>query len=83
MSFKYKNRFHLLQHKVQKCELYYKQITIINYDSSIINKFAASLTDDARVVIDDHYMFIEQATGSHWYNLVFPLVVKGLLLNGK
>ncbi len=35
---------------------------IINYDSSIINKLGASLTDDARVVIYDCHMFIVQAT---------------------
>jgi hypothetical protein len=42
--------------------LYYKHITIVNYNSSIINKFAASLTDDPRVVIYDRHMFIVQAT---------------------
>jgi hypothetical protein len=36
---------------------------IVNDDSSIINKFEASLTDDARVVIYDCQMFIVQATG--------------------
>jgi hypothetical protein len=35
---------------------------IINDDSSVINKLGASLTDDARVVIYDHHMFIVQAT---------------------
>ena len=39
-------------------------MTIINYDSSIVNKFAASLTDGARVVIYDHLVFIVQATGA-------------------
>jgi hypothetical protein len=43
--------------------LYYKHITIVNYDSSIVNKFGASLTDDARVIIYDRHMFIVQATG--------------------
>ena len=42
--------------------LYYKHIMIINNDSSIINKFEASLTDDARVVIYDRHVFIVQAT---------------------
>jgi hypothetical protein len=37
---------------------------IINDDSSIVNKLGASLTDDARVVIYDHHMFIGQATSS-------------------
>ncbi len=38
-------------------------MTIVNDDSSIINKLGASLTDDARVVIYDGDMFIVQATG--------------------
>ncbi len=42
--------------------LYYKHIRILNYDSSMVNKFGASLTDDARVVIYDRHMFIVQAT---------------------
>ncbi len=32
---------------------------IVNDDSSIVNKFGASLTDDARVVIYDRHMFIQ------------------------
>jgi hypothetical protein len=40
----------------------YKHITFVNYDSSIVNKLAASLTDDARVIIYDCHMFIAQAT---------------------
>jgi hypothetical protein len=35
---------------------------IVNDDSSIINKLETSLTDDARVVIYNHHMFIVQAT---------------------
>jgi len=38
-------------------------MTIVNDDSRVINKLEASLTDDARVVIYDHHMFIVQATG--------------------
>jgi hypothetical protein len=38
------------------------QIMIANYDSSIINKFKASLTDDARVVIYQRHIFIVQAS---------------------
>ena len=34
----------------------------INDDSSIVNMFETSLTDDARVIIYDHHMFIVQAT---------------------
>ncbi len=30
--------------------------------TGIISKFEASLTDDTRIVIYDHHMFIEQAT---------------------
>jgi hypothetical protein len=40
--------------------LYYKHITIVNYDS-IVDKLGASLTHDARVIIYDHHMFIVQA----------------------
>jgi hypothetical protein len=36
---------------------------IVNYNSSVVNKFGASFTDDARVVIYDHHMFIVQDTG--------------------
>ncbi len=36
---------------------------IINDDFSIVNKFGASVTDDARVIIYDCQMFIVQATG--------------------
>ncbi len=43
--------------------LYYKHIMIINNDSHIINKFEASLTDNARVVIYDRHVFIVQVTG--------------------
>jgi hypothetical protein len=45
--------------------LYYKHITIVNDDTCVINKFEASLTDDTRVVIYDHRMFIVQVTGVH------------------
>ncbi len=46
------------------CGLYYKQIMIVNSDSSIVNKFGAPLTDDARVVIYDCHMIIVQSTVS-------------------
>jgi hypothetical protein len=42
--------------------LYYEPMTSINDDSRVINKLETSLTDDARVVICDHHMFIVQAT---------------------
>ncbi len=38
-------------------------MTIVNDNSRVINKLEASLTDDARVVIYDRHMFMEQATG--------------------
>ena len=38
--------------------LHYKPMMIINDDSRVVNKFEASLTDNARVVDYDHYMFI-------------------------
>ncbi len=38
--------------------LYYKPITIINDDSSVVNTLETSVTDDARVVIYDCHMFI-------------------------
>jgi len=38
-------------------------MTIVNDDSRVITKLETSLTDDARVVIHDHHMFIVHATG--------------------
>ncbi len=35
---------------------------IVNEDSRVITKLETSLTDDARVIIYDRYMFIVQAT---------------------
>jgi hypothetical protein len=45
--------------------LYYKPVMIVNDDSRVINKLEVSLTDDARVIIYDHRMFIVQATESY------------------
>jgi hypothetical protein len=42
--------------------MYYKHITIVNDDSSIVDKFEASLADDTGVIIYDRHMFIVQAT---------------------
>ncbi len=44
------------------CDLYYKPMTIINDDSRVINKLEASLSNNARVIIYDCYMFMVQAT---------------------
>ncbi len=43
-------------------------MTIVNDDFWVINKLEASLTDDARVVIYDHLMFIVQATRANVKN---------------
>ncbi len=40
---------------------------IVNDDSSIVNKLGASLTDDTKVVIYNHHMFIVQATDGSTY----------------
>jgi hypothetical protein len=45
------------------CGVYYKPMTIVYDDSRVVNKLEASLTDNARVVIYNHQMFIVQATG--------------------
>jgi hypothetical protein len=42
---------------------------IVNYDSRVVSKLEASLTDDARVVIYYCHMFIVQATGVNVINL--------------
>ncbi len=36
---------------------------VVNDNSRVITKLETSLTDEARVVIYDHHMFIVQATG--------------------
>jgi hypothetical protein len=49
-----------------------------NDDSRVVNKLEASLTDDTRVVIYDHHMFIVQATGMRktlsWVESVFSMI---------
>jgi hypothetical protein len=56
------------------CGLYYKLITIVNDDSSVVSKWmlqtVASLIDDARVVIYDRNMFIIDATGGKNQQLI-------------
>jgi hypothetical protein len=42
-------------------DLYYKPITIINDDSSVLNKLETSLIGNARVIFDNRHMFIIQA----------------------
>ncbi len=43
--------------------LYYKPMTSINEDSRVVTKLETSLTDDARVIIYNHHMYIVKATG--------------------
>ncbi len=43
--------------------LYYKLITIVNDDSSVVNKWRVSCSDNIRVIIYDYNMFKIQATG--------------------
>jgi hypothetical protein len=45
------------------CGLCYKPMTIVNYDSRVVNKFEASLTAGARVVIYNCHMFKVLVTG--------------------
>ena len=47
----------------ETCGLYYKHLTIVIDDSSIIIKWSFKLTDATRGVIYDCYMFMVQATG--------------------
>ncbi len=55
-------------------------MTIVNYISSIVKKLKALLTDDARVVIYDHHVFIVQATGQ----IIFPTdFASQRVLNGR
>jgi hypothetical protein len=42
--------------------LYYKHMMIVNDASSVVNKIEALLTDNARVIIYDHHVFIAHST---------------------
>jgi hypothetical protein len=48
------------QHKL--CGLYYKHVTIVNDDSSIVSKWSIKLIDDPSVIIYDRHRFLIQAT---------------------
>jgi hypothetical protein len=54
-------------------------MTIVNDDSRVINEVEASLTDDARVIIYDHHMFIVQATAVACKLMLGALVISPLL----
>jgi hypothetical protein len=47
---------------------------IVNDNSRVFNKLEASLTDNARVIIYDHHMFIVQATGIQKTDLSIALI---------
>ncbi len=51
--------FHSLWQTFPACGLYYKHVMIANDDSSIVNKFGASLTDDAKVIIYNHCVYVK------------------------
>jgi hypothetical protein len=51
--------------------LYYKHMTIVNDDSSIISEQSFQLIDDPRGIIYDCHMFIIQATGAIFTTLLF------------
>jgi len=53
--------------------MYYKPMTIINDDSRVIPKLEISLTDDDRVIIYDHHMFLVQATDFFIIDIVAQL----------
>ncbi len=53
------------------CAFYYKHITVVNDDSSVISEWHSSCIDDVRVIILDHNMFIIQATGDNSKKLFF------------
>ncbi len=52
------------------CGFYYKHTTIINDDSSIVNKLETSFIYDVRVIIYDCHMFIAQGTVLHGFETI-------------
>ncbi len=56
--------------------LYYKHVTIVNDDSSIVSKWSFKLIDDPRVISYDRHRFIIQATG-HSFLLNFLALHSG------
>ncbi len=61
--------------------LYYKHIMIVNDDSSVINKWWVSLTDDITVVILDRNMFIILAIVQFLTSMLFLIKVKEVFSN--
>ncbi len=64
-----------MQHKhngTHHNDLYYKHMTIVNDDSSIVIKWSSKLIDAAWGVIYDRHMFIvKKATGVVYASVVF------------
>ncbi len=58
-------------YNIDTCGLYYKHVTIVNDNSSVINKGSLKLIDNARVVIYDLNRFIIQATGINVIKLFY------------
>ncbi len=52
-------------HLSHSCGLYYKHMTIVNADSSIISEQSLLLIDNARGVIYDCRIFIRHSTGAN------------------
>jgi hypothetical protein len=60
-------------HNIGPCGLYYKHMTIVNDDSSIISKWSSNRIGNARVVIYNCNMFIIQANGCKTIFLAKPV----------
>jgi hypothetical protein len=57
-------------YNIGPCGLYYKHMTIVNNDSSVVNKLEDLLTDDARGVIYDRHMLIIHTTDLVFWSLM-------------
>ncbi len=61
MCFSITNLFNITNYKASG--LYYKHVTIVKDNSSVVNKWSFKLIDNLRVVIYDRHKFIIQAIG--------------------
>ncbi len=57
--------------------LYYKHVTIVNDDPSVISKWSFKLIDEPRVIIYDRHRFIIQATDAFNIKLFHSVSYKG------
>jgi hypothetical protein len=55
-------------------------MTIVNEDSRVINKLETPLTDDARVIIYDHHMFVVPANAAFITKKIFSLITEQAIL---